>query len=61
MSVGAPYVYEQARLKLGRVKSQEWLYTPNPELEDGIAPAGLLESGCPTCINKVWELLEEME
>ena len=59
-AIGDEHVRRLAKDKLGKEKAQEWLWTPNPALEDNSTPEGLLQSGCPSCINTVLELVEGM-
>ena len=58
--IGPNYVREVAADKLGKAAAVEWERTPNPALEDGVAPVALLDSGCPSCINMVYELVVAM-
>jgi len=53
------YVRRQARERLGAA-ADVWLTTPNPLLEDGIAPEGLLQSDCIGCIGDVLNLLDDL-
>lgn len=57
--IGKEYAYRLAETKLGD-DANRWLRERNDDLEDGVAPVGLLESGCPACINQVAMLLEAM-
>lgn len=59
-SIGATGVTQIAEDKLGKTEAHEWLWTPNPALDRGVTPVSLLDSGCPTCIDQVLELLEAM-
>lgn len=58
---GKQQIYDLAKAKLGEAVNM-WLVTPREEwrhLHDG-TPHGLLESGCPTFLNAVLELVEGM-
>lgn len=54
-------IYDLAKKKLGKGVDM-WLVTPHPDFEgihDG-TPHGLLESGCPSCVNDVLQMVEAM-
>lgn len=58
---GKQEIYDLAKKKLGK-EVDMWLVTPRPEwehLHDG-TPHGLLDSGCPTCMNEVLEAVKGM-
>ncbi|MGV7669112.1 hypothetical protein PJN91_17215 [Mycobacterium kansasii] len=58
--VGKQFVYDLACEKLG-ADTDEWLVTPHPSLaEHDRTPHGLIESGCPACLDQVTRLLEAM-
>ena len=58
---GKQQIYDLAKAKMGAAVD-EWLVTPREEwrhLHDG-TPHGLLDSGCPTCMNEVLQAVEAM-
>lgn len=58
---GKQQIYDLAKAKLGEAVNM-LLVTPHPDFEgmhDG-TPHGLMESGCPTCLNAVLEQVESM-
>lgn len=58
--VGKQFVYDLAVKKLG-AEVDQWLVTQHPALfEHDRTPHGLIESGCPACLNQVTRLLEAM-
>jgi hypothetical protein len=58
--IGPQYVYDLAKQKLGD-QLDTWLVTPHPDLtEHDRTPHGLIDSGCPGCVSRIRDLLEEM-
>lgn len=61
LGLGKQEILDLAKEKLGD-RMNLWLVTPRPEwhgIHDA-TPHGLLESGCPSCMNEVLELIEAM-
>lgn len=62
LGLGKQEILDLARKKMTLRELNLWLVTPRPEwhgLHDA-TPHGLLESGCPSCLNEVLELIEAM-
>lgn len=58
---GKQQIFDLAKQKMGD-QVYQWLVTPQPQWEGmhDATPHGLLESGCPACLNAVLEQVEGM-
>ncbi|ORB93985.1 hypothetical protein LAUMK4_05874 [Mycobacterium persicum] len=58
---GKQHIFDLAKQKMGD-RVYQWLVTPQTQWEGthDATPHGLLESGCPACLNAVLEAVEAM-